>query len=73
MRSSHNNHPSIFDVEMSINPRAIIPLIEHAIKLESVTMEANRILDNEIDYLTSNYRITQAKLLLSVLRRKGSI
>lgn len=72
-RSSHNNHPSIFDLETSINPSALIPLIEHAIKLENVTMEANRILNNEIDYLTSNYRITQAKLLLSALRRRDLI
>lgn len=67
MQKSYNNQlPTLAD----LNPTALIPLIENAINLETTTKSANRILNNEIDYLTSDYRITQAKMLLSVLRRE---
>jgi hypothetical protein len=53
-----------------LNPSALIPIIENAINLETTVKTANRILNNEIEYLTSDYRITQAKMLLSLLRRR---
>jgi hypothetical protein len=71
MRRSHNNIPTLAELESMLNPSAVIPLIENAISMENVPMEANKLLSNEQDYLSSEYKITQAKILLSLLRRRS--
>lgn len=62
MRSSHKTP--------EFNPSAVIPLLKIAIDLETTTKEANKLLNNDIEFLTSDYRISQAKILLSLLRRR---
>lgn len=67
MRSSHEHLQSS---ELEFNPDAVIPMLKTAIDLESTTKEANDILNNDIEYLTSDYKISQAQILLSILRRR---
>lgn len=57
-------------MKLEFNPAAVIPLLKTAIELESTTKEANDILNNDIQFLTSDYKISQAQILLSILRRR---
>lgn len=65
MTTSHNDFK-----KLEFNPEAVIPLLKAAIELESTTKEANDILNNDIQFLTSDYKISQAQILLSILRRR---
>lgn len=55
------------------NLPVVIRFIEDAVQNESTVKMANRIIKNELGYLTSDYTITQVKILLSILRRMEGI
>ena len=63
------NQLSVKQLEDMLNPSAVIPVLQNAIEMESTTKEAHNILDNDIEYLTSDYKISQAQILLSLLRQ----
>jgi hypothetical protein len=50
------------------NPLLVIPVIEEGIKMEKLNLEANKLLGNELTSLEIEKRITEAQILLSVLR-----
>jgi hypothetical protein len=72
MRSSHKIFILIEEFD-SINYAAVIPIIQAGIEMESTNKSANDILNNDIEFLTSDYRISQAEKLLSLLRRSQSL
>ena len=47
---------------------AAIRFIEDSIQMELTSKQANNLLNNEINYLTNDYHISNAKILLSLLR-----
>jgi hypothetical protein len=49
-------------------PEAVIPKIEEWIKQEKLTREANILLGNTTEFLISDIRITEAEILLAILR-----
>lgn len=63
------SHLTIKELEAMFNPSAVIPVLQNAINMEANNKEANSILNNDIEFLTSDYKISQAKILLSLLRR----
>jgi hypothetical protein len=69
MRHPNFDLLSVKELESMLNPSAIIPMLQTAISMESTTKEANDILNNDIEFLTSDYRISQAQILVSLLRR----
>lgn len=54
------------------DPAGVIHVIEEGIKVEKVLLEANKILDNEVAVLILEHRITEAEILLSLLRLHSS-
>lgn len=52
-----------------LNLPVLIPFIEEAITLEKTTIEANKVLHNDIAWIRHEQRITSAEFLLSLLRR----
>lgn len=54
--------------KLSLDVSLIIPIIEDAIDQEQIKLEANRILQNESDYLKNLQGIAETKILLSLLR-----
>lgn len=71
MRSSLKTKIRLIDdiYDSGIDLPAMITVVQDAINLERTNMEANKILNNEIDSLTNQYKIITAKRLLSLLRR----
>lgn len=69
MRQSNFEQLSVKELESMLNPSAVIPMLQNAINMETTTKEANNILDNDIEFLTSDYKISQAQILVSLLRR----
>jgi hypothetical protein len=61
---------SIQELESMLNPTAAIAILQNAIDMEAVTKSANSILDNDIEFLTCDYKISQAQILLSLLRMR---
>jgi hypothetical protein len=71
---SHDTNISILIQELdSINYSAVVPIIQAGIEMESTNKSANDILNNDIEFLTSDYRISQAEKLLSLLRRSHGL
>jgi ABC-type xylose transport system substrate-binding protein len=61
---------SIQELESMLNPTAAIAILQNAIDMEAVTKSVNSILDNDIEFLTCDYKISQAQILLSLLRMR---
>lgn len=57
----------------NFNPASLIPVLEEVINIEKTTREANKLIHDEIAYLSAEYRITQAEILLCLLRRHSSL
>lgn len=62
----------ISDPNPEMNISVIIPMIENAIEQEKAIRDANFFIKNETGFLESDFKITQAKILLSRLRRGDS-
>lgn len=54
-----------------LNVNVVIAFLEESIRMEESTLQANRLLNDFDRYLESEDRITQAEILLSLLRRHG--
>lgn len=69
MRS--NKLPIITDhiMRSKLDVSALIPVVEDIIATESAAMNAHRIIDNLPAYIESEYRVTQAEILLCILSR----
>jgi hypothetical protein len=50
---------------------ALISILEDIIEMETASLEANKIVDNEAGCLANEYRLTHAQLLLRGLRMKS--
>lgn len=50
------------------DPAGVIHVIEEGIKVEKLILEANKILKNDIEVLILEHRITEAQILLHLLR-----
>jgi hypothetical protein len=73
MRQPNFDKLSVKELESMLNPSAVIPTVKLAIDLETNLLNVNTILCNERGYLENEYRVTQLKLLLSFLRRRGRL
>jgi hypothetical protein len=58
--------------EKKLNVNVVVGFIQEAIELEQSTIEVNKHLHNFNDYLESEDKITQAEILMSLLRRFGN-
>lgn len=55
-------------LQSKLNYSVLIPFIEDLINYELASLDANRILNNELACLKSENKITHAEILLSLLR-----
>ena len=60
-------------INSKLKTSILIPLIEDIVNSEMALLEGNRIVNNDIGCLTNEQRITQGQLLLSLLRRHGTL
>lgn len=56
--------------ETNFDPSEVILVIEEGIKVEKLILEANKILKNDNAVLILEHRITEAQILLNLLRFK---
>ena len=70
MSGSHNIPNFVKDILScsELNIPIAIQAIQGAITMEQITSDVNKILKNDMEYLNAEYKITQAKKLLCVLR-----
>jgi len=73
MRSSHNTSKIIAqridDSQISIT--TMILVVEDLINMHKTTREANDLLEDDIGYITNDFKLSQSQMLLSVLRLSG--
>lgn len=55
--------------QSKVNAKRLIPSLEEVIKMETVTLEANKLIQNDMGILQCEHNIDSAELLLSWLRR----
>lgn len=65
----HNLSKEEKDQYSQLDPDVLIPLVEGLAAQEKLTLEANKILNNELEYLENDFRLTHIKLLLNRLHR----
>jgi hypothetical protein len=66
----HRLIDSVF--ESKLNSISLIPMVEDVMQIEKTNMEANRVLNNDVEYMINEYRISQCEILLSLLRMNRS-
>lgn len=70
MRSFHNNYHYLLEsiAVANVNPSVMISMMEDMINMEKVNIETNKLLNNTMAVLQSEYKISHAVMMLSLLR-----
>lgn len=66
----HVQHHSFLEnlVQSKINLPSLIPIVDDIIKMEKACLEANKLIRNDLGCLKNEYCISNAIILLSILR-----
>lgn len=74
MRRFQNLDPVLDAIVISkISPKDFIPLVEDIINMETSSLEANVLINDEVKILKHQINISRADLLLSLLRMRDTM